>query len=160
MRIETIWQALEAELIAGAGGAWLSRFALPDPRNTLLVAIDTSSRSRALLLPLSAAAIPNRRDWPQCRGLELFAVQLDGESHLGVRLLDNEYSDVFAALAEDIAPRVASAADEKSRGSGDARQTAQMAEVSDSTRRGILRFAPAWSLWRAVSPPPCAASSG
>ena len=33
MRIEAIWQELEAELVAGAGGAWLSRFALPDPRN-------------------------------------------------------------------------------------------------------------------------------
>lgn len=113
MRIEAIWQELEAELIAGAGGAWLSRFALPDPRNALLIAIDTLSRARALLLPLSAVAIPNRRDWPQCRGLELFAVQVDDKSHLGVRLLDNEYSDVFAALAEDIAPRVASAANEK-----------------------------------------------
>lgn len=113
MRIEAIWQELETELITGAGGAWLSRFALPNPRNKLLVAIDSSSRARALLLPLSAAAIPNRRDWPECRGLELFVVVIDGTSHLGVRLVDNEYSDVFAALAEDIAPRVVSAGDEK-----------------------------------------------
>lgn len=113
MRIEAIWQELEAELQAGAGGAWLLRFALPDPRNTLLVAINTSSRDRALLIPLSSAAIPNRRDWPQCQGLELFAAQVDGTSHFGVRLLDHRYSDVFAVLAEDIAPRVAAAADEK-----------------------------------------------
>lgn len=114
MRIEAIWQELDAELQAGASGAWLLRFALPDSRNKLLVAINTSSRDRALLIPLSSAAIPNRRDWPQCKGLELFAPQVDGTSHFGVRLLNHVYSDVFAILAEDIAPRVAAAADEKS----------------------------------------------
>lgn len=113
MRIEAIWQELEAELQAGAGGAWLLRFALPDPRNTLLVAVNSSSRDRALLLPLSSTAIPNRRDWPQCQGLELFAAQVDGTSHFGVRLLDYQYRDVFAALAEDIAPRVVTVADER-----------------------------------------------
>ncbi len=57
MRIEAIWQELDAELQAGASGAWLLRFALPDSRNKLLVAINTSSRDRALLIPLSSAAI-------------------------------------------------------------------------------------------------------
>jgi hypothetical protein len=113
MKIEAIWQELEAEHSAGARGAWLSRFALPDPRNALLVAVEYSSGARALLLPLSTAAMPTRRDWPQCRGLELFAVQIDGVAYLGVRLLDKGYSDVFTALAEDIAPRVALAMDEK-----------------------------------------------
>lgn len=113
MRIEAIWQELEAELQAGAGGAWLLRFALPDPRNTLLVALNSSSQDRALLLPLSSAAIPSRRDWPQCKGLELFAAQVEGTSYFGVRLLDHQYSDVFSALAEDIAPRVVTVADEK-----------------------------------------------
>lgn len=112
MRIERIWQELETEVARGTNGAWISRFALPDPGNVLLVAIDTSSQTRALLLPVSAAAMPLRRDWPQCRGVELFAVHIDGVSYLGVRLLDGDYREFFAALAENIAPRVAAAADE------------------------------------------------
>lgn len=113
MRIESIWEELEAELQAGADGAWLLRFALPDPRNSLLVALDTSSGNRALLVPLSRTVIPIRREWPQCHGLELFAVQVAGASHFGVRLRNYQYTDVFAALAEDLAPRIASAGDEK-----------------------------------------------
>lgn len=113
MRIEAIWQELEAELQAGVSGAWLLRFALPDPQNRLLVVVNSSSRDRALLLPLAGAEIPSRRDWPQCKGLELFAAQVDGTSHFGVRLLDHQYSDVFSALAEDVALRVLIATDER-----------------------------------------------
>jgi hypothetical protein len=112
MRIEEVWRELEAEAADGTSGAWLFRFALPDARNALLVALEAASVTRALLLPVSSESVPPRREWPRCNGLELFAVQIDGRPHLGVRLLDQNYRDVFAALAEDIAPRLAATAGE------------------------------------------------
>jgi hypothetical protein len=57
-----------------------------------------------------------RREWPTCRGLEIFSVAIAGVSHLGVRLTDATNADVFTALAEDIAPRIAAAASEKAAG--------------------------------------------
>ncbi len=50
-----------------------------------------------------------RREWPECRGLELISVALGSQPHLGVRLRDAACADVFTALAEDVAPRVAAA---------------------------------------------------
>lgn len=111
MRIEALWEELEREALAGASEAWLTRFALPKPNQPLLVALEIPSNRRALLLPLPIAAIPARRVWPTCKGLEVFTVALSGEPHLGVRLLAMEYADVFTALAEDVAPRVANAPD-------------------------------------------------
>src|SRR5262249_45932183 len=113
MRIEDVWRQLEAEARAGTASAWLTRFALPQPTQPLLVALETSCNRRALLLQLPKAAIPARRLWPQCRGLEIFSAVIGGQPHLGVRLLVPLFADVFAALAEDVAPRVAAAAQPK-----------------------------------------------
>jgi hypothetical protein len=77
----------------------------------LLVALEASENRRALLLPLPKAAIPGRREWPQCRGLEIFSVVIAGQPHLGVRLRESSSADVFTALAEDVAPRVAATSD-------------------------------------------------
>ncbi len=99
MRIEALWQELEVEAHAGNPGAWLTRFALPQPAQPLLVALETASSRRALLLPLPKAAVPARREWPDCRGLEVFSAVLSGQAHLGVRLRDPVCADVFAALA-------------------------------------------------------------
>ena len=62
---------------------------------------------------MSKAALPPRREWPECRGLELISVALGSQPHLGVRLRDPACADVFTALAEDVAPRVASASGAK-----------------------------------------------
>lgn len=113
MRIEDVWRQLEAEARAGTASAWLMRFALPSPAQPLLVALETSCNRRALLLQLPKVAIPARRHWPQCRGLEIFSAVIGGQPHLGVRLLDPLFEDVFAALAEDVAPRVAAATQPK-----------------------------------------------
>lgn len=107
MRIEELWQELEAEARASNTSAWLTRFALPRLSQPLLVALETSANRRALLLPLPRAAIPGRREWPQCKGLEVFSVVIVGQPHLGVCLRDSSCADVFTALAEDVAPRVA-----------------------------------------------------
>jgi len=106
MRIEELWLELEAEAKAGNTAAWLTRFALPNPSQPLLVALETSPSRRALLLPLPKSAIPPKREWPDCRGLEMFSVALSGDAHLGVRLRDPTCTDVFTTLAEDVAPRV------------------------------------------------------
>lgn len=110
MRIEVLWREMEAEAASGSPAAWLTRFALPQPTQPVLVALETAWNRRALLLSLPKAAIPRRRDWPDCRGLEVFSAALGGQPHWGVRLRDATCADVFTALAEDVAPRVAAAA--------------------------------------------------
>jgi hypothetical protein len=111
MTIEQLWLEMEAE--AGANVAWLTRFARPQTGHPLLVALEQTTRARALLVPVSKAALPPRREWPECRGLEMISVALGSQPHLGVRLRDPACADVFTALAEDVAPRVASASGAK-----------------------------------------------
>ncbi len=113
MRIEALWSELEQEAGAGSASAWLSRYALPETGIPLLVAVEVPTRRRALLLTLRSSSLPSSRDWPQCRGLEVFGVAIEGVPHLGVRLVDTNFADVFAALAEDVAPRVSAAPDER-----------------------------------------------
>src|SRR5689334_12963721 len=111
MRIEQLWKDMETEAATSGVSGWLTRFALPSPAQPLLVALDVAAGRRALLLPLPAQAIPPRKDWPDCSGLEIFKVVLSGQPHLGVQLTDRSAADVFNALAEDVAPRVAQLAD-------------------------------------------------
>ena len=111
MTIEQLWQEMEAE--GGTNVAWLTRFARPQAGHPLLVALEQTTRARALLVPVSKAALPPRREWPECRGLELISVSLGSQPHLGVRLRDAACADVFTALAEDVTPRVAAASGAK-----------------------------------------------
>jgi len=110
MRIDALWKELESEARRGCSAPWLTRFALPQPSHPLLVALEVASARRALLLPLPKSLIPPRRQWPTCRGLEIFTIALSGQPHFGVRLRDTANADVFTALAEDVAPRIAAAA--------------------------------------------------
>jgi hypothetical protein len=109
LKIEAIWKELEQEAQHSESSGWLTRHARPNPVRPLLVALEIQQKRRALLLPLSDASVPSKRDWPQCRGLEIFSGTMQGEVFLGVRLQDPADSEVFAALAEDIAARVADA---------------------------------------------------
>jgi hypothetical protein len=104
MKTDQLWRQLEIE---GAGqSGWSTRLARPEPGARLMVAID-SNGSRALLLPVGASAIPPRRTWPNCRGLEIAKMSMGGSTHLAVRLRDDGFKDVFSALAELLASRVA-----------------------------------------------------
>ncbi len=105
MTIEQLWQEMEAE--GEANVAWLTRYARPQSCPQLLVALEQSTRARALLVPVNKSALPPRREWPVCQGLELISVGLDSQPHFGVRLSDPSSADVFTALAEDVVPRVA-----------------------------------------------------
>ncbi len=109
MRIEELWLEVEAEAAADDGSAWLLRRATATPGHPLLVALEPSTRIRTLLLPAAKSEVPPRRDWPECRGLELQMVSIAGATHLAVRLRDAASADVFTALAEDVVPRVAAA---------------------------------------------------
>lgn len=106
MRIEEMWRELEAEAQAGCSAAWLTRYALPQPAIPFLIGLETIERRRVLLLPLPKNAIPPRGSWPECQGLELVSVVMGAQFCLGIRLRDQAFSDVFNALAEDVAPRV------------------------------------------------------
>lgn len=111
MTIEQLWQEMEAE--GETNIAWLTRFARAQTGPLLLIALEQVARSRALFVPVSQAALPPRREWPECRGLELIAVTLDSQLHLGILLRDATYADVFTALAEDVATRVAAVNDHR-----------------------------------------------
>jgi hypothetical protein len=109
MRIEELWKEIEAESSTDGDDAWIIRRAIVAPGHPLLVAVEPATRIRTLLLPAAKSEVPPRRDWPQCRGLELQMISIAGATHLAVRLRDSASADVFTALAEDVAPRVAAA---------------------------------------------------
>lgn len=109
LKIEAIWKELEAEALTSGASGWLTRYARPSSVRQLLVAFEVQSKRRALVLPLSGAQLPPKADWPQCSGLEIFQAKLEKETILGVRLQERTDSEVFSALAEDIASRIAEA---------------------------------------------------
>jgi len=109
MTIEELWNEIEAEVAADDSAAWVLRRATVTSGHPLLVAMEPATRIRALLLPATKSEVPPRRDWPECRGLVLQMVAVAGATHLAVRLRDAASADVFTALAEDVAPRVAAA---------------------------------------------------
>ena len=109
MRIDELWQALEQEAADSSNPAWLMRHASPAQGYPLLVAVEPITKRRTLLLPATRAAMPPRSEWPECRGLDVLAISVAGIPHLAVRLNDSGAADVFAVLAEDVAPRITSA---------------------------------------------------
>ena len=113
MRIEGLWQALEADALAGQSGScgWLLRLARPHPGCLLFIGLEPASRRRAVLLRLPPALVPIRRRWPRCRGLEAVVMRIEEEPHFGVILKEPRFADVFNSLAEDLARRVAAVAD-------------------------------------------------
>ena len=104
MTIESQWQTLESEARTLGDDGWRLRLARPISGHPLFAAI--SGGRRVLLLRVAAAAIPPRTDWPECDGLEILAVTLDHHAYLGVALREARFSDVFAALAEDLAHKI------------------------------------------------------
>ena len=119
MRIEDLWEALEADATAGKTGAsgWLLRLAQPAASCPLFVGLELGSRRRAVLLRLPSASMPERRRWPRCKGLEALTVQFEGLAHFGMALKEPRFADVFTALAEDLVRRVidAGSPDEQAR---------------------------------------------
>lgn len=111
MKIDEIWRELETE--SGSEATWLTRHARPDTGYPMLVALEQATKTRAILLPVGKKDLPHRREWPECRGLELATMTLNSNQHLCVRLRESAFADVFSALAEDVAPRVGACNDAK-----------------------------------------------
>lgn len=107
-KINDLWAAMDRDIATGetAVGGWLLRLARPTADCPLFAAIELASRRRAVLLRLPAESIPSRRRWPRCKGLEPLTLKLDGCEHFGVTLKEERFTDVFAALAEDLARRI------------------------------------------------------
>ena len=104
MSIESQWTTLEAEVGGLVNDTWRMRLARPVGGHPLFAAV--SGGRRALLLRSLASTIPPRSDWPICTGLDVLALSLDGHAYLGVMLKEARFTDVFAALAEDLARRI------------------------------------------------------
>ena len=64
------------------------------------------SGRRSVLLQLPGSAVPARRHWPICDGLEVIAIQLEAEKYFGVTLKETKSADVFTALAVDLIRRM------------------------------------------------------
>lgn len=110
-KINDLWAAMDRDIATGesAIGGWLLRLARPTADCPLFAAIDLVSRRRAVLLRLPVESIPSRRRWPRCKGLEPLTLKLDGCEHFGVTLKEERFTDVFSALAEDLARRISEA---------------------------------------------------
>ncbi len=112
MTISELWSDMQKELAGGKSpaGGWLIRLVRPKPTCPLFVAIEASTERLGVLLNLPSEIIPSRRRWPRCKGLEPLTLGIDGKSYFGVVLKETRFADVFAALTEDLARRVAEAA--------------------------------------------------
>jgi hypothetical protein len=108
MTLDAQWLALEEESV-GDRNSWRLRLARPLDGYSLFVAVQGGRRH--LLLRAARPIIPPRATWPDCAGLELLAVELEGIAYFGVALRETRFADVFAALAEDLARRIEAAPD-------------------------------------------------
>ena len=119
MKIEELWPQLEAARTAAANrhgaAGWVLRQLRPESTCPLHVALELSAGRRGLLLRIATDLLPAKRRWPACRGLEVLAVPEGAEVLFGVALKDLRNTDVFTALAEDLARRITDAPDASAR---------------------------------------------
>ncbi len=107
MKIRELWEALETDVFRSPSAfGWMLRLARPRPRSSLFIAVEQSSRRRAIFLQLPTSSVPPKKNWPRCRGLETIAHKIGNEVHFGVILKDQLFNDVFTALAEDLTRRI------------------------------------------------------
>lgn len=105
MRIERIWEELEAEPASSTG--WIARLARPEPEvYGVQVAYLQASKTRALLCPVDGVVLPRRTLWPECAGLDLQLAIVNGRRHLALQLRERATADVFSMVAEDLVARL------------------------------------------------------
>lgn len=117
MRIEELWPQLEAarkreasRVSKNSTAGWVLRGAQPVAQCHLLAGIELASGRRGLLLELPDSAVPVRKLWTRCRGLDWLVAPLsNGAALFGVRLKESRQGDLFDVLANDLARRVAAA---------------------------------------------------
>lgn len=110
--IDQLWLEMETEPVHAMSTLWKHRMAHPQTGEKLLAGLEVRGWSRVLLTPACGNVLPSRRDWPECRGLELMLIALDSQPYFCVKLRDNNCADVFTALAEDVLRRLISNTDD------------------------------------------------
>lgn len=109
--IDNLWTAMNLDIAAvrTEPSGWLMRLARPSAGCPLFAAIELATRRHAVFLRLPVDSVPSRRRWPRCKGLEPVALKIEGRDYFGVALKEPRFTDVFSALAEDLARRVSEA---------------------------------------------------
>lgn len=119
MKIEELWPQLEAARAAAASrrgaSGWVLRQLRPEPACPLHAAVELATGRRGLLIRIRPEHGPPKRRWPVCRGLEVIAAREGADVLFGVALKEARHSDVFTALAEDLARRITAAPDANAR---------------------------------------------
>lgn len=110
MKSDAMWRELEDEVRRGFAGPWLSRRASAHPDQRLLVAIETASAARVLMVDVDE--LPARNTWPDCAGIEVQAAQRsNSQKALIVKLVNQQFTDVFSVLADDVISKTERAAE-------------------------------------------------
>jgi len=106
--IEKLWIAMDEDIAAGAAppAGWSLRLARPATHCPLFVAIELTTRRRAVLLQLPVDSVPSRWRWPRCKGLDPLMLRIEGKEHFGVVLKEERFKDVFTSLVEDLIRRL------------------------------------------------------
>jgi hypothetical protein len=106
MTTESVWQELEREPASTTG--WVARLATPAfTAYAIQIAYEQSAGVRALLFPTDGVSLPRRAQWPECAGLDLQLVAIQGQRHLALKLRDRATADVFSIVADDLVTRLA-----------------------------------------------------
>lgn len=111
-----VWSDLQREAAGRKTHAVLRRRVMPEAQRDLYLGWERPHDRRWLILRVHRDALPELEQLPTTRGVELRVERLldDPEEFrsLIMRLSDTRFADVFAALAEDIARRVAPVPDD------------------------------------------------
>ena len=138
-----LWAAMERDAAGAqhAAGGWVLRLASPVAGCPLFAAIELTSRRRAVLLRMPIELVPPLRRWPHCNGLEPLKLVVEGVEHFGVVLKDANFTDVFIALAEDVAKRVLDATSPPSQVSAFFGQLSRWQKFLAAPRAGLTQEA-------------------
>jgi hypothetical protein len=113
MKIEDLWPQLESARANASKGrkasGWVLRQIRPSAACPLHAGVELMSGQRGLLLRVEPSLVPSKRHWPNCRVLEVVSSPQGTELLFGVMMKEARHSDMFSALAEDLARRVSQA---------------------------------------------------
>lgn len=112
MKIDELWQALEADLKNNAvSDGYLTRRIIPEGKCDLKLAIEKPSGARMLLLRVQRDSLPGNLTFPESSGFEVRKGILPGDGETCVTLqliLKNErFQDIFTTLLEDVSAVIA-----------------------------------------------------
>jgi hypothetical protein len=113
MDLEALWVELETRLPPGVPGTMMQRIE-PDAHADLFVSVRSPGERRSLSLQIDAAVVERLDELPEARGVALEITHGEGRATMELQLVDTAASDVFTALATDVASAAAAATDDES----------------------------------------------